>query len=408
MPATISTVLTSARLSSWVPVNTSNVGASAVSAFAAQAPTSARRIRRRRPQRSASAMATSDTSTPARATASATPRAWSDWSKALVTASPFCESSEPQKFASRATAARAPSRPACSGVNGTGGTTGSGLTGGGGGAPASAASRRAAAWGSARRAPSQAWMRRNHVKNGTTHVADRIEAHVGASGPVDDEDHRFETRGGVRHAVDRAGEARGRRREGEVVDEGAAHAFGVGVDRDQHRAPHVRHATASPSRGESRMAQLAAGNRAPAFTLTDQHGKKVKLSDFKGKKVVVYFYPKADTPGCTTQSCALRDAEPDLKKLKAVVLGISPDTPEKQLKFDDKYGLGFPLLADTEHTVAQKYGVWGEKVNYGRKYMGIIRSAFVVDTTGKLAAAFYKISPKDTVPKVTKALEELG
>ena len=110
------------------------------------------------------------------------------------------------------------------------------------------------------------------------------------------------------------------------------------------------------------MAQLAAGNRAPAFTLTDQHGKKVKLSDFKGKKVVVYFYPKADTPGCTTQSCALRDAEPDLKKLKAVVLGISPDTPEKQAKFDDKYGLGFPLLADTDHAVAEKYGVWGEKV----------------------------------------------
>ena len=89
------------------------------------------------------------------------------------------------------------------------------------------------------------------------------------------------------------------------------------------------------------MAQLAAGNRAPAFTLTDQTGKKVKLSDFKGKKVVVYFYPKADTPGCTTQSCALRDAEPDLKKLKAVVLGISPDPPEKQAKFDEKYGLGF-------------------------------------------------------------------
>ena len=122
------------------------------------------------------------------------------------------------------------------------------------------------------------------------------------------------------------------------------------------------------------MATLAAGSRAPAFTLTDQHGKKVKLSDFKGKPVVVYFYPKADTPGCTTQSCAVRDAEPDLKKLKAVVLGISPDTPEKQLKFDEKYGLGFTLLADTEHTVAEKYGVWGEKVNYGRKYMGIIRS----------------------------------
>jgi peroxiredoxin Q/BCP len=156
------------------------------------------------------------------------------------------------------------------------------------------------------------------------------------------------------------------------------------------------------------MAQLVTGKSAPAFTLTDQHGTKVKLSDFKGKKVVVYFYPKADTPGCTTQSCALRDAEPDLKKLKAVVLGISPDTPEKQAKFDEKYGLGFTLLADTEHTVAEKFGVWGEKVNYGRKYMGIVRSAFVVDEKGKLAGVFYKISPKDTVPKVTKVLEELG
>ena len=138
------------------------------------------------------------------------------------------------------------------------------------------------------------------------------------------------------------------------------------------------------------MAQLAAGKRAPAFTLTDQHGKKVKLSDFKGKKVVVYFYPKADTPGCTTQSCALRDAEPDLKKLKAVVLGISPDTPENQAKFDEKYG------------------VWGEKSLYGKKFMGIVRSAFVVDEQGKIAGAFYKVSPKDTVPKVTQVLQELG
>jgi peroxiredoxin Q/BCP len=154
------------------------------------------------------------------------------------------------------------------------------------------------------------------------------------------------------------------------------------------------------------MPILATGDRAPAFTLTDQHGAKVKLSDFKGKKVVVYFYPRADTPGCTTQSCALRDAEPDLKKLKTTVLGISPDTPEKQLKFDDKYGLGFTLLADTEHAVAEKYGVWGEKTNYGKKYMGINRSAFVINEQGKIAAAFYKVSPKDTVPKVTAALKE--
>ena len=136
------------------------------------------------------------------------------------------------------------------------------------------------------------------------------------------------------------------------------------------------------------MTALKAGDRAPAITLKDQQGNTRKLSDLEGKKVVVYFYPKADTPGCTTQSCALRDAEPDLRKLKAVVIGISPDSPERQAKFDEKYG------------------VWGEKVNYGRKYMGIIRSAFVVDESGKIAAAFYKISPKDTVPKVTKVLGE--
>jgi peroxiredoxin Q/BCP len=152
------------------------------------------------------------------------------------------------------------------------------------------------------------------------------------------------------------------------------------------------------------MAKLDVGDKAPAFALKDQDGKTVRLSGFKGRRVVVYFYPKADTPGCTQQSCNLRDAFPQLKKLKADVVGISPDPPEKQKKFDDKYGLGFPLLADTEHTVAEKYGVWGEKVNYGRKYMGIIRSAFVVDEAGKIAAAFYKVSPKDTVPKVTKVL----
>lgn len=152
------------------------------------------------------------------------------------------------------------------------------------------------------------------------------------------------------------------------------------------------------------MAQLSVGDRAPAFTLVDQHGKKVKLTDYKGKKVIVYFYPKADTPGCTTQSCELRDHRRDLAKLGAEVIGISPDAPAKQLKFDEKYGLGFPLLADEEHAVAEKYGVWGEKVNYGRKYMGIIRSAFVVDEKGKLAGVFYKVSPKDTVKKTQAVL----
>ena len=152
------------------------------------------------------------------------------------------------------------------------------------------------------------------------------------------------------------------------------------------------------------MAQLSAGDKAPAFTLLDQRGEKVKLSDFKGKRVVVYFYPKADTPGCTTQSCELRDHRKDLTKLGASVIGISPDSPARQAKFDTKYKLGFPLLADEDHAVAEKWGVWGEKSMYGRKYQGIIRSAFVIDEKGKIAGAFYKVSPKDTVPKATSVL----
>ena len=152
------------------------------------------------------------------------------------------------------------------------------------------------------------------------------------------------------------------------------------------------------------MAELSVGVNAPAFTLVDQHGGKVKLSDFKGRRVVVYFYPKADTPGCTTQSCELRDHRKALAKLGADVVGISPDPPARQAKFDEKYELGFPLLADEDHKVAERFGVWGEKSMYGKKFHGIIRSAFVVDEKGKIAAAFYKVSPKDTVPKVKDAL----
>ena len=153
------------------------------------------------------------------------------------------------------------------------------------------------------------------------------------------------------------------------------------------------------------MAQLAIGDRAPAFTLVDQSGSKVKLTDLKGRKVIVYFYPKADTPGCTTQSCELRDHRKELTKLGAEVLGISPDAPAKQAKFDTKYKLGFPLLADVDHAVAEKYGAWGEKSMYGRKYMGIVRSAFVIDEKGKIAGAFYKVSPQDTVAKTKAVLE---
>ena len=138
--------------------------------------------------------------------------------------------------------------------------------------------------------------------------------------------------------------------------------------------------------------RLEAGDKAPAITLLDQNGEKVKLSDFKGRPVLVYFYPKADTPGCTTQSCGLRDVAGDIGD--AVILGISPDLPAKLAKFDEKYGLGFTLLSDPEHAVAEAYGVWGEKKNYGRTYMGIIRSAFLIDETGKIAGGLVQDQPE--------------
>jgi peroxiredoxin Q/BCP len=146
----------------------------------------------------------------------------------------------------------------------------------------------------------------------------------------------------------------------------------------------------------------AVGATAPAFNLADQEGEKLRLSSLKGRKVLVYFYPKADTPGCTTQACGLRDVLGDIGD--TVVIGISPDEPAKLKKFDDKYSLGFPLLADPDHAVAEKYGVWGEKSMYGRKNMGIIRSAFLVDEKGKIAEAWPKISPKDTPKNLLEAL----
>jgi thioredoxin-dependent peroxiredoxin len=146
---------------------------------------------------------------------------------------------------------------------------------------------------------------------------------------------------------------------------------------------------------------LKPGDKAPAFTLPDQDGNSVKLSDLKGRKVLVYFYPKADTPGCTTQACGLRDVLGDIGD--TAVLGISPDKPDKQKRFDEKYGLGFPLLSDPDHAVAD--GAWGERSMYGRKFMGIVRSAVLVDEKGNLAEVWPKISPKDTPTKLLAALE---
>ena len=151
---------------------------------------------------------------------------------------------------------------------------------------------------------------------------------------------------------------------------------------------------------------LKPGDKAPDFTLLDQSGDKLRLADFKGRKLLVFFYPKADTPGCTAQACGLRDARAGGDTGDTAVVGISPDPVAKQAKFDTKYGLGFPLLADEDHAVAEAYEVWAEKSMYGRKYMGIVRSAFLVDEKGKIAHAWYKVSPKDTAANLLKALAE--
>ena len=147
---------------------------------------------------------------------------------------------------------------------------------------------------------------------------------------------------------------------------------------------------------------LKPGDKAPDFTLTDQSGQDVQLSSLQGRRVLVYFYPKADTPGCTKQACGLNDILGDIGD--TAVLGISPDKPTKQAKFAEKYGLGFPLLSDPDHAVAEAFDVWKEKSMYGRKYMGIERSAFLVDTDGTIAQAWYKVSPADTPKNLLAAL----
>jgi len=152
------------------------------------------------------------------------------------------------------------------------------------------------------------------------------------------------------------------------------------------------------------MAKLQPGDAAPSFSLTDQHGNTVDLKDYRGRKLLVYFYPEADTPGCTTQSCDLRDHRQEFAGLGVDVVGISPDEPGKQLAFDEKYGLGFPLLADTDHEVAIEWGTWGEKTNYGKTYMGITRSSFLIDEEGSIEKAWYRVKPENTVPNAREAL----
>jgi thioredoxin-dependent peroxiredoxin len=153
---------------------------------------------------------------------------------------------------------------------------------------------------------------------------------------------------------------------------------------------------------------LEPGDKAPAFTLPDQDGEKVKLSDFKGETVVLYFYPRADTPGCTTQACGVRDRGDDYKAAGARVIGISPDEVGAIDKFAGKYDLDFTLLADADHAVAEKYGTWVEKSMYGKRYMGVQRATFIVDPDGKIARVFPKVSPKQHDDLVLKALGELA
>jgi peroxiredoxin Q/BCP len=146
------------------------------------------------------------------------------------------------------------------------------------------------------------------------------------------------------------------------------------------------------------------GTTAPDFELASDAGDRIRLSDLRGKPVVLYFYPKDDTPGCTTQACGIRDVYAEFERAGAVVLGVSPDGPESHVKFKAKFELPFTLLADPDHAVAEQYGVWGEKRNYGKTYMGIVRSTFVIDADGKLKKVMRNVKPDTHAEKVLQAL----
>ena len=151
----------------------------------------------------------------------------------------------------------------------------------------------------------------------------------------------------------------------------------------------------------------AEGEPAPGFELPDQSGAPLSLDDLRGKWVVLYFYPRADTPGCTTQACGVRDRSDEYERIGARVVGVSPDEVKAVAKFDDKYELGFTLLADADHSVADAYGVWGEKSMYGKRYWGVQRATFLIDPDGKVAKVFPKVQPKAHDDLVLGALADL-
>ncbi len=150
------------------------------------------------------------------------------------------------------------------------------------------------------------------------------------------------------------------------------------------------------------------GKKAPAFSLKDQDGKTHSLKDYAGHPLVLYFYPKDDTPGCTTEACSFRDALPDFSKVKATVLGVSVLGTDSKAKFAKKHGLNFPLLADEDHAVADKYGAWQEKSMYGRKYMGVARITYLIDGDGKVARRWDKVSVGSHADEVLAAVKSMG
>ncbi len=154
-------------------------------------------------------------------------------------------------------------------------------------------------------------------------------------------------------------------------------------------------------------AELKSGDKAPAFDLLDQDGKRHSLADYAGKKILLYFYPKASTPGCTTQACSLRDAFADLKAMNVVVLGVSPDQPAALKKFAENQSLNFVLLSDPEKKVSDVYGVNGEKKMFGKTSIGIIRSSFLIDEKGQMISAWYRVKPDQTAPLAIEFLKNL-
>ena len=155
------------------------------------------------------------------------------------------------------------------------------------------------------------------------------------------------------------------------------------------------------------MPLIDEGKKAPEFSLDDQNGKTHRLKDYAGRAVVLYFYPKDDTPGCTTEACAFRDAEPDFSKVKAVVLGVSVLDTKSKAKFAKKHGLNFPLLADEDHAVADAYGAWQEKSMYGRKYMGVARITYLIGPDGKVLKRWDKVSPATHADEVLEQIKTL-